>query len=150
MPFLVAALALLYFLPYIVFKTVNSDLISLKDAVKGDDPDGEKIAEHFFNNRSNPQRNNRFRVLLNIMVKVLYIIANVINFYTLDNLLNGDYRSYGTSWAAWSRLSNTMAHDYMGLRDHPKPGKNEVCIFNLVVRIDMKVHITVVLENVIM
>lgn len=122
MPFLVASLTILFYLPYVVFKTVNGDLISLKDHVKGDAPDAEAIAKHYFDRKSNPQRNNMFRILFNILVKILYIIANLVTLLGLNNILNGDFIGYGNKWIQWSKLKNSVAHDYMGMRDHPKPG----------------------------
>jgi len=121
-PFLIASLSVLFYLPYILFRTVNNDLIVLKDTVKGDDPDAEKIAKHFFNSKANPTRNNTGRVLGNVLVKVLYLIANVLSLVGLDKLMNGEYMSYGSAWLSWARLHNTIQYDYMGMRDHPKPG----------------------------
>lgn len=122
MPFLLAALSIMFYLPYVWFKTVNSDLISLKDHVKADEPEPDQIAKHFFDNSSNPQKNNRLRPILNVMIKILYLIANIVAFLGLNNVLNGDFISYGSKWMAWSSLPNTLAHDYLGDREHPKPG----------------------------
>lgn len=121
-PFLIAALTVIYYLPYVFFRVVNSDLISLKDTVKGDDPDAARIAKNFFNPKVNPTRNNVGRVLGNILVKILYLLANVITLVGLDRLLNGDYIGYGNAWIKWTSLPNTLQYDYMGSRDHPKPG----------------------------
>ena len=30
--------------------------------------------------------------------------------------------NYGNKWVQWSRLDNTLMHDYLGLREFPKPG----------------------------
>lgn len=123
MPFLIAALSILFYIPYIAFRSANSDLISLKNTVKGDDPDAEKIAKHYFDHKTNPQRNNILRVIFNILIKVLYIVANLVCLLGLDSILNGEYLSYGSKWVSWSQLDNSLAYDYMGMRDHPKPGK---------------------------
>ena len=128
MPFLIASLAILFYVPYIAFRTANNDLISLKNTVKGDDPDPEQIAKHYFERRTNPQRNNMLRVVFNILIKILYIVANLVSLLGIDNILNGEYMSYGSKWVSWSQLDNSIAYDYMGMRDHPKPGKNFVCI----------------------
>jgi hypothetical protein len=121
-PFLVAALTLLFYLPYIFFRAVNTDLISLKNTVKGDNPDAEKIAKHYFNSKTNPTRNNIGRVIGNIVVKLFYLLSNVITLVGLDSLLDGEFVGYGNKWIQWSKLDNTMQYDYMGMRDHPKPG----------------------------
>ena len=123
MPFLVAALAILFYIPYIAFRSANSDLISLKNTLKGDDPDAEKIAKHYFDGKTNPQRNNLMRVIFNVLIKILYIVANLVALLGLDNILNGEYLGYGSKWVSWSQLHNSIAYDYMGMRDHPKPGK---------------------------
>lgn len=122
MPFLIAALSILFYLPYIFFRSANSDLISLKNTVKGDDPDAEKIAKHYFDRKTNPQRNNMLRVIFNILIKILYIVANLVALLGLNNIMNGEYLSYGSQWVSWAQLDNSVAYDYMGMRDHPKPG----------------------------
>ena len=49
MPFLIAAMIIPYYIPYIIHRTVNRDLINLKNAIKEDDPDADRIAKYFFN-----------------------------------------------------------------------------------------------------
>lgn len=122
MPFLVAALAILYYLPYVAFTTANQDLISLRKEVKKDDVDPDKITKYYFNHRTNPPKAMALRVLANILVKVLYFAANLVTLLGLNNLLNDEFISYGSKWAKWSSLDNHIAFDYMGMRDFPKPG----------------------------
>ena len=122
MPFLIAALSILYYLPYIGFRSANSDLISLKNTIKGGTANAEKIAKNFFDRHSNPSRNMTLRVVFNILIKVLYIVANLVAFLGLDNLLNGEFVSYGSKWVSWAKLDNAVAYDYMGKYDQPKPG----------------------------
>jgi len=122
MPFLIAAMSLLFYLPYVAFRTANNDLISLKNTIKGDDPNAEKIAKHYFNHRLNPPRTMMLRVIFNILIKCLYLIANLVALLGIDGLLNNEFVSYGNKWIEWSRLNNTVQYDYMGLRDFPKPG----------------------------
>lgn len=122
MPFLIAALSILYYAPYVAFRTANSDLISLKNTVKADEPDAEKIAKSYFNHRVNPQRTMYLRIVFNILIKIFYLISNLVAFLGLDSLLNNEYVSYGSKWVSWSRLNNSMAFDYLGMRDFPKPG----------------------------
>ena len=40
----------------------------------------------------------------------------------INNLLNNEFIKYGSTWIKWSQLDNSMAYDYMGMRDFPKPG----------------------------
>ena len=54
------------------------------------------------------------RVFLTLLVKVLYIVVNVLNFVMLDYILNGKYLQYGTKWVDWSKLENYISFDYMG------------------------------------
>lgn len=123
-PFLVATFAILFYLPYIAFRAANSDLISLKNNVKSDDVDPEAIAKHYFSKSSNPQRSNIYRIVFNILIKILYLVANLICFLGLDGLLNGEFIGYGNRWIEWTKLENTIQYDYMGMRDHPKPGNS--------------------------
>ncbi|XP_047145463.1 innexin inx3 isoform X1 [Hydra vulgaris] len=122
MPFLIASLAILYYIPYIAFRSANTDMISLRSSIKAADIDAEKIAKHYFNIRMNSRRTMTLRVVFNILIKVLYIVVNLVAFLGLDNLLNGEYVGYGSKWLKWSQLENSVAYDYMGMRDHPKPG----------------------------
>ena len=123
MPFLIAALSILFYAPYIAFRTANNDLISLKNTIKSDDPEAEKIAKSYFNHRVNPQRTMYLRIAFNVLIKILYLVANLVAFLGLDNLLNNEYISYGKKWVDWSKLNNSMAFDYLGMRDFPKPGE---------------------------
>ena len=123
MPFLIAALAVLYYAPYVVFKINNQDLVSLKDSIKKENPDAGKIVNSYFNNRVNPQKRSYLRIALNILIKIWYFLSNIIALFWLDSLLNNDYMSYGTKWVNWSKLNNSIQFDYLGMRDFPKPGK---------------------------
>jgi len=121
MVFLVAIMAGLYYLPYLIFKMSNSDLISLRDNVKADGVTAESIKNGYFNRSHNPLNKMRLRVLATLGVKILYIIVNVVAFIFLDAILNGNYRTFGSDWVAWSRLGNALSFDYMGARETPKP-----------------------------
>ena len=123
MPFLIAALAVLYYAPYVVFRINNQDLVSLKDNIKKEKPDAGKIVNSYFNNRVNPQKRSYLRIALNILIKIWYFLANIIALFWLDSLLNNEYVSYGTKWVNWSKLNNSIQFDYLGMRDFPKPGK---------------------------
>lgn len=118
--FVLAALAFLYYAPYAFFRLINQDIVSLKGTIN--DNDAEGIVKNYFNYKINSEARMRGRILGNIFVKVLYIIANVAAFLISDSILNGDYRTYGQQWMTWSKLPNTLAYDYMGIRHSPKPG----------------------------
>ena len=123
MPFLIAALGLMFYMPYMVFRLFNNDLVTLREQVKSDEPDAEKIVKRYFRNRRKSFITTLMRLLMNMSVKILYLVANVVAFVGLDNILNKEFRTYGKSWIDWSKTNNTIQYDYMGRRDFPKPGK---------------------------
>lgn len=85
--------------------------------------ESDRIIRNYFNRSSNAKLEALVRPCLNIVVKILYICANFISFLALDNVLNGEFMRYGKRWIDWSKLENTIMHDYMGSRDFPKPGR---------------------------
>lgn len=122
-PFYIAVIGFLYYLPYILFRFINTDLISLKASIKSLDVDIEGIVKNYFNYQINPPLRMRMRLLANLMCKLCYLIVNVIAFVTTDSLLNGDFRTYGTQWLKWSKQSNAKAYDYTARRSRFKPGE---------------------------
>lgn len=124
MPFLIAALAMLYYIPYIAYIASNQDMILLRKDAKDENADPTQIAKHYFNHKINPPRTLAMRVLMNVIIKALYFAANLISFLGLNSILNDNYIQYGTKWSRWSVLDNHIAHDYMGMRDFPKPGNH--------------------------
>lgn len=120
MTFVMAILAMFYYLPYAIFRLVNQDIASLKGTLK--DSTADVIVNTYFNYKVNTISKLRIRILGNLGVKIIYIVVNVAAFIILDGLLNGVFRSYGPAWMNWSKLNNTMAYDYMGKRNYPKPG----------------------------
>lgn len=70
LPFYVASLAALYYVPYILFKMVNADILSLMDFAKDAHPKAEKIVSGFFNYNVNSRTKIRLLVLVNVIVKV--------------------------------------------------------------------------------
>ena len=85
--------------------------------------DADAIVDNYFNYKINSETRMKARVLGNIGVKILYIIGNVVAFVIVNEMLNGDYRTYGLTWMTWSKLPNSMAYDYMGKHSpiFPKP-----------------------------
>ena len=142
MPFFIAALSTLYYLPYILFCFVNKDKKQLKDAIntrrkanqgehvttKG----AQEIVKYYFpsfervKKRWSADRQSikmTLRVVFNIIIKLLYFMSNVLTLLALNHILNGEYIGFGSSFVRWSGLNNTKQYDYMGMRDHPKPGR---------------------------
>jgi len=123
MPFLIATFIIPYYIPYVLHRSINSDLISLKNAIKQKEPDVEGITRHFFNAFRHPTINSCWVVLCNLLIKILYIAVNVGVFLSLDYLLNNNFKYYGNEWVKWSGNNNTVQFDYMdSLRNSPRPG----------------------------
>ena len=123
-PFYIASLAVFYFIPYIFFRAVNSDIMSLKCYMKSSSITcPKKIAETYFNYKMNGgQSKLRLKVVLNIGVKILYVVVNVVGFLCTDILLNYNYKSYGLKWIQWARSNDSLVLNNSGLRFFPKPG----------------------------
>ena len=122
MPLYIAALTVLYYLPYIGFLFVNGDLISLKTEVKSLGRDADKILKNSFIYKINSLSKQRLRVLLNIFAKLLYIAANVFAFYLTDHLFYGNFIPYGRKYLRWSN-NTTLSHSPINNRLYAKPGK---------------------------
>jgi len=120
-PFYIAMLAVLYYAPYIMFGYVNNDLITLRKTIKNQKANVEDIVANYFPAKANPR--NNFRVVLNIGVKLVYLFVNVFAFLATDSVLNGEFRGFGNSWVNWSKLTNSEAHNYLGIREFLKPGE---------------------------
>ena len=103
-PLGVAALAFLYYLPYLLYCVVNADLILLKDSIKKkkrEEVDYQELIDKLFIPANSPP--GAARTLLNLLVKILYIIVNVLGMVTIDSAINGEYVSFGSSWTRWLR-----------------------------------------------
>ena len=74
----------------------------------------EPIMKNYFNHKINTPRKMRVRVGLTLLVKLLYIVVNILAFIFTDHVLHGGFMSYGMEWSKWSKLGNEMAHEYMG------------------------------------
>ena len=123
MPFFVAALSLLYYFPYIIYKMINTDLFSLKEHLSKEGITPDIISQSFFNHEINTQRRMRYRSVINISVKVMYLLANLIAFCSIDKLLNNDFSSYGIRYTKWMEIENSLAHSHnLKIRVKPKPG----------------------------
>ena len=79
----------------------NSDIISLKKSVKKGEATPETIVRTYFDRKTNPVRYHWLRVLFNYLVKVLYIVVNLVSFYGTNALLYGKFTQYGKS-ESWS------------------------------------------------
>ena len=130
-PFYVASMGFLFYLPYIVFRYINTDLISLKGSITAVQVDIDSVIKNYFNYQINPPLRMRLRIIANIGVKICYLVVNIVAFVVTDSLLNGDFRRYGSEWIAWSRLSNEKAYDYTRSRHLIKPGEKLLPTFGI-------------------
>lgn len=129
-PFYIATVGFLYYMPYLLFRCVNADLISLKGNVKSE-VDAEVVVKNYFNHLINPVGKMRLRLIANIFVKLFYIVVNVIAFTGTDRLINGDFRSYGRDWFNWTKQENTAEFDYTATRRTWKPAEKLLPTFGL-------------------
>jgi len=101
-PLGVAALGFMYYLPYLLYCIVNADLISLKSKIKKksrEEVEYEEIIRSLFTRRNAPY--GTARTMLNALVKVLYVVVNIIGLVIIDSAINGEFVSYGRKWTTW-------------------------------------------------
>ena len=124
LPFYIASLAIIYYAPYIFFRLLNHDLVSLKLNIKEpNDVDSECIVDNFFNYDANGGIYLlRLKVFGTIAIKFMYVAVNLLGFLFTDLLFNNKYANYGINWIRWYQLNNTLAFDTEGYRGYPKPG----------------------------
>jgi len=126
MPFLLGALALIYYIPYMFHKVVNHDIVRLKRDLDKEEPSPPAIYKYYFKNNKGTTVDRSpvvMRQLLILAVKVIYVLVNIGAFVVLDGNLNGLFFGFGSKWFDWASLTNTDQFDYMGGSEHPKPGK---------------------------
>ena len=124
-PFYIASLAILFHLPYLLFRIINSDMINLNTAVKeaSNDQDTINIADLYFKYQNNGGVFVlRLKVFATMGIKFLYVIVSVCGFLFTDHLLNNRYIGHGVNWLKWSQLNNSHAYDHSSVRGYPKPG----------------------------
>ncbi|XP_066915800.1 innexin shaking-B-like [Clytia hemisphaerica] len=114
LPLYILVLAVLYYLPYVVYKAVNTDMIALVNSVDGaNNKDVEKIANNYFNYQINSKLKMRIIVWANVAVKVLFILTNITGFLLTDKMMDGKFRTYGTdSMAHNTNLPNRNSTDF--------------------------------------
>ncbi|XP_065649982.1 innexin inx2 [Hydra vulgaris] len=122
-PFYIASLGLLYYFPYIVFRFVNTDLISLRTSIKAINVNIDDLVKNYFNYQINPPNRMRMRLFGNLGVKLSYLIVNVVAFTVTDGLINNDFGSYGFKWLGWSKGTNQESYDYTASRGSYKAGE---------------------------
>ena len=130
-PFYMAIMAFLYYLPYVIFRYVNNDFASLKNDIKSQNPDVDAVVKNYFDRSVNSLTRQMLKVVLNIVIKVLYLLVNVCVFLFTDSVLNGDYKTYGSQWLDWSKLTNEDAYNYVNKRKFIKASEKLLPTFAL-------------------
>lgn len=122
MPFYLGALSVLFYLPYLVFRMVNTDLMSLKSSIKDYQSDPDKLIRNYFNYNVNSQSQLRLKIWWNILVKTLYVFFSMITFYLTDFLLFGNFITYGKDYMIYAMTNTTTRHNKISDRLQVKPG----------------------------
>jgi len=123
LPFYLCAIALLYYLPYMMHKKVNYDMIRLSDIVKHKPVNHESIVKVFFKQLKVEGLRCcvTFQQILHLLIKILYVFVNALAFYSKNKIFNGEFYYYGFKWLNWSQQNNTVQFDYVGKREFPRP-----------------------------
>lgn len=127
MPFYIGLLSFIYYLPFMVFRLANKDIVCLEDDAEICTP--QEIIQHYFHDLgvSIVLKNKRKfikRLLKYLLIKFLYVSVNIGALLTSDKLLEGEFLNYVPKWVYWSKFNNSISYDYMGARNFPKPGKS--------------------------
>jgi len=123
MPFFIASLSLLYYLPYLAFSFTNSDLVNLKDYLESGNSTADDLLKGFFDQKKNKKKKMRYRVLTLLLIKFLYLFVNCIALLACNELLHGKFVSYGSDYLSWTELDHNRAHEHnLRERQSPKPG----------------------------
>lgn len=72
------------------------------------------------------------RIILNLVIKVLYVVISVFAFVTCDFVLNSRFKTYGTDWVKWSQQNSSAAYDFYK-RSEPTPGNLMLPTFGMCV-----------------
>ncbi|XP_047132006.1 uncharacterized protein LOC124811021 [Hydra vulgaris] len=128
MPFYMASLSTLFYLPYVLYRLINADIISLRQHLKNSKTEVNDIVDNYFNRELNTKRKMRYRIFANILIKCAYVGINAFTFNLLNHILNHRYRDYGVNWLKWLQYNSSMALNY-NLRKIPTPGNKMLPTF---------------------
>ena len=123
LPFYIGALSVCFYMPYLFFRMVNSDLLSLKNTVKDYKGDVDGLIRNYFNYNVISQAQLRLKIWGNIFVKTLYVFSSLLSFYLTDNLLLGRYLTYGRDFVRYAMKNITKRHGKIKSREEAKPGR---------------------------
>ena len=62
------------------------------------------VANYFDLEDESLRKQQRVKIALNIIMKIIYLISNVAVFVLCDSTLNGDFRKFGTKWLEWAKI----------------------------------------------
>lgn len=63
----------------------------------------------------------RARIFWNVLIKLLYLGVSLIAYFCTNDVLLGNFKSYGYDWMMWSQRNHSAAFDFF-VGDKPKPG----------------------------
>jgi len=119
--FILAVFAAMYYAPYTLFRYCNQDMKSLETALENE-TSSDIIVDTYFSEHGRSKLKSKLRLAGRILVKVLYIVVCCVAFAVMDNVLLGEFQTFGSDWFGWTKLHNSIAYDYMGKREYPKAG----------------------------
>lgn len=108
--------------------------------------DRDLIVQNYFNHCINSVPKMRMRVFMNAIIKLLYLLVNVIAFMVMNSSLDNTFYTYGTQWMSWTRLNSTMQLDF-DARHYPLPGNKMLPSFGICDVSDTRKDITSVYAN---
>ncbi|XP_057315380.1 innexin inx3-like [Hydractinia symbiolongicarpus] len=130
MPFFVSSLSLVFYIPYLLFRVANTDMISLRLNLKNTTVDANVVLKNYFNHEINSVAKMRLRIFVNLLIKCLYVVVNIGSFVLLDLFLNHHYFNYGVQWIRWARDNTSLSMDF-DRRTAPTPGNAMLPTFGM-------------------
>jgi len=102
--------------------------------------------QNYFNHSINSVPKMRMRILMNVIIKLLYVLVNVVSFFVLNNSLDTTFLSYGVSWMSWTRLNSTAQLEFES-RDSPTPANRMLPSFGICDIGDTRKDVLTVYQN---
>ena len=80
-------------------------------------PDIEGIIVRYFSEGEEENRKSKKSMLVNAVIKVSYIVVNIVVFMLCDVTLNGDFRYFGLRWIQWLKVLSLSISSYINTSD---------------------------------
>lgn len=121
LPWFIMCLAPISFLPYILYKFVAKELVSLRREIKCEDEKAVKgkpvranFTETLYEEYFITEKDNKRDLLLiagMFTVKIAYILCDLTEFIILHYTFDKKFIPYGHKWVQWTRLPHDKAYD---------------------------------------